>query len=389
MIAKFLLVAALVLLPFLPSVSAAQTLISVAVSPSTVDRYEVFVITVATAFPNSTFALTISGPAFVQDLNGTTSSVGIWENRLSAALDFGSYTVFATGLNQTAQTSFVVGCSARCVVDIQNTWGRYIVELLANAIVQILIVLTVILLIIEGPKTAHYFWKAGIAATKRGRLTAGDILRSPLAALQGFVQPGRQSMKLDVNDRVALDLERRALVEELHDSTRAKFLEYDPDHIAAVESIVQDLKAAYDREARVIANPPPLAHKFERTGDVTGMAEDMETERWLTKERTNGGESDTRTEAVDTWTAAKRLAKDRRARAYRVSKILFATLGLPALLMAALGPLAYAGIYIEPLRPLWRPWLGDDGKFALGVAGFLVFAGLLAIARMRAHIPRE
>lgn len=38
--------------------------------------------------------------------------------------------------------------------------------------------------------------------------------------------------------------------------------------------------------------------------------------------------------------------------------------------MAALGSLAAAGIYIGPLRPLWRPWPPDIVKSLLGVAGF-------------------
>src|SRR5437867_10739736 len=49
----------------------------------------------------------------------------------------------------------------------------------------------------------------------------------------------------------------------------------------------------------------------------------------------------------------------RRARALRTAWVLFFVLGVPLAFMAALGPLAYSGIYIEPLRQFWQPWPPD------------------------------
>ncbi|HYY47943.1 MAG TPA: hypothetical protein VFA17_04595 [Thermoplasmata archaeon] len=60
--------------------------------------------------------------------------------------------------------------------------------------------------------------------------------------------------------------------------------------------------------------------------------------------------------------------------------ILFLAMGLPAALLAALGPLTMAGIYIEPLRPLWRPWPPDVFKPFIGIA---VFAATLAYLAFR------
>src|SRR2546425_2609482 len=44
----------------------------------------------------------------------------------------------------------------------------------------------------------------------------------------------------------------------------------------------------------------------------------------------------------------------RRARALRTAWVLFFVLGVPLGFMASLGPLAYSGIYIDPLRQFWH-----------------------------------
>src|SRR2546422_7660300 len=62
----------------------------------------------------------------------------------------------------------------------------------------------------------------------------------------------------------------------------------------------------------------------------------------------------------------------KRARALRLAWALFLVVGVPLGFMAALGPLAYAGIYIEPLRQFWQPWPPDILK---GIGGVLGVAG--------------
>src|SRR3989441_4548118 len=64
----------------------------------------------------------------------------------------------------------------------------------------------------------------------------------------------------------------------------------------------------------------------------------------------------------------------KRARALRLAWALFLIVGVPLGFMAALGPLAYAGIYVEPLRQFWQPWPSDIVK---GIGGVIRVAGAL------------
>src|SRR2546422_4365087 len=59
----------------------------------------------------------------------------------------------------------------------------------------------------------------------------------------------------------------------------------------------------------------------------------------------------------------------KRARALRLAWVLFLIVGAPLGFMAALGPMAYAGIYIEPLRQFWQPWPPHILKGIGGVLG--------------------
>lgn len=70
-------------------------------------------------------------------------------------------------------------------------------------------------------------------------------------------------------------------------------------------------------------------------------------------------------------------------RSTRLPWILFLLFGVPFGLMAALGPLSAAGIFIEPLRPLWRPWPPDPMKPFIGAAIFVATLAFLAYRRGR------
>jgi hypothetical protein len=73
----------------------------------------------------------------------------------------------------------------------------------------------------------------------------------------------------------------------------------------------------------------------------------------------------------------------KRARALRTAWVLFFVIGVPLGFMAALGPMAYAGIYIEPLRQFWQPWPPDIVKGIGGVMGFAATLGYLMYRKGR------
>jgi hypothetical protein len=76
----------------------------------------------------------------------------------------------------------------------------------------------------------------------------------------------------------------------------------------------------------------------------------------------------------------QRPSKDR---GLRVAWGLFLAVGIPLGLLAALGPLTAAGIYIEPLRQFWRPWLPDILKPVIGVTGFVATVAYLCYRQGR------
>lgn len=64
-------------------------------------------------------------------------------------------------------------------------------------------------------------------------------------------------------------------------------------------------------------------------------------------------------------------------------------LGLLGLLMAALVALAYAGVYVEPFRGLWRSWPGDDLKVVLGLAAIVFFVWFRFLRKSRRSAARS
>ncbi len=76
--------------------------------------------------------------------------------------------------------------------------------------------------------------------------------------------------------------------------------------------------------------------------------------------------------------------KSLRGRPLNLPWILFLVVGLPFGLLAALDPLTRAGIFLEPLRPLWRPWPPDPLKPVIGAAVFIATFAYLAYRSGRA-----
>ena len=83
------------------------------------------------------------------------------------------------------------------------------------------------------------------------------------------------------------------------------------------------------------------------------------------------------------WLRYARAKKPAKSRSLKASWAVFIVLGIPLGLMAILGPLAYAGYYIEPLKQFWRPWPPDYVKGILAVSGFAVTLGILLYSHGR------
>ena len=83
------------------------------------------------------------------------------------------------------------------------------------------------------------------------------------------------------------------------------------------------------------------------------------------------------------WLRYARAKKPAKSRSLKASWAVFILLGIPLGLMAILGPLAYAGYYIEPLKQFWRPWPPDYVKGILAVSGFAVTLGILLYSHGR------
>jgi len=80
--------------------------------------------------------------------------------------------------------------------------------------------------------------------------------------------------------------------------------------------------------------------------------------------------------------------ESKRKRRVSSRAIAFVVLGVPAGLVALLVALAYQGVYVDALRPLWVPWPSDIWKLVIGVAAFATTFGLW-VAQHRSAKPAK
>ena len=372
LVAEIAITAPLLLLLFLTiALASAQSPddIAVRISPGEVNQYERYTLNV-TGPANTPFVLEIAGRSgFYIALHETLGPTGAWQSEYIAYYDFGRYEIRATMGNGTSLALLDVVCDDRCRVDLLNRWGYEQARVQGDVAARYGLFVLLIVIALQFPQAAVYFSRQAKQAKREGRLTAKEMLLAPAAMYRGFIQPGSQAVRPDVNQSIALDLERRELMEQLRDALGRKFMGWDPNHIALIERLVRGLRKAYDREAQAKPPaPPPWQPKYEpKKIDRAGFARvAMRQERKMTTMQTEAERLRKFDEEID-----RALKNGTRMRTTIGAWFLLIVLGIPALLMAVLGPLSWAGFYVEPLRPLWRPWFGDDGKFVLGVLGFV------------------
>ncbi len=78
-----------------------------------------------------------------------------------------------------------------------------------------------------------------------------------------------------------------------------------------------------------------------------------------------------------------RITQPKKRRANALAWALFLVIGLPLGVMAALDLLATTGLYVDVLRPFWRPWPSDIVKSFLGIAAFAATLAYLTYRRGR------
>ncbi len=78
-----------------------------------------------------------------------------------------------------------------------------------------------------------------------------------------------------------------------------------------------------------------------------------------------------------------RITQPKKPRANALAWALFLVIGLPLGVMAALDLLATTGLYVDVLRPFWRPWPSDIVKSFLGIAGFAATLAYLTYRKGR------
>jgi len=119
--------------------------------------------------------------------------------------------------------------------------------------------------------------------------------------------------------------------------------------------------------------PKPASHGTERAGVVNGRSQVTGAANGVGRSPGLDGHVDP-PHAIHGAVRPAGNATERKAPndwSLRLAWGLFLAIGVPLGLIAVLAPLTAAGIYIEPLRPFWRPWPPDILKPVIGVAGLV------------------
>lgn len=348
------------------------------VLPETVNRYDTFSVSLI-AQPNATFRLDMWGAnGFNVAWQNHTDAGGVWRTFLQASYDFGTYTFLSRlANNTTVQASLTVGCDARCTSGILQNNGVQQQQIIYALVQQGVTYGLLLLLAFEIPRSVHYFSRQAKIARTHGQLTLKESLLSPFARIRGHVNGGDQvsDPRNIQNPRIAADLERRRLMEQLHDATDRPFMEWRPGHIDNLRDIWTDLASAWDRQKSIQPAGVGYAKEYVRPKPAAGISDDhAENQVPFTVEPKPKVDGMT-DEEMDSFSDRLK-ALGRKARPHPIRWVVYG-IGAGGLIMAALVVLAYQGIYVDALRGLWTPWPSDPWKV---LAGLLTFAGALAAA---------
>lgn len=371
--------------------------LTVTVLPDTVNRYDYYAVSVIGA-PNATFTMDVYGAnGFHLSFPNRTDERGDFIASYQAGYDFGKYTVQISQANRTVFASVTVGCDARCQSAILQQNGQDAQTAIAAWAQFYGSILLVALVAFELPREVDWFRRRAADARARGVFSPREAFMAPWSVIRGHINPGDTvtDPKNVQNPRIAIDLRRRELLEQLHEATSRRYMEWNPDHIKALLRIVFDLAFAYDTQKGLQPKPAPYARPYARPAlsevkvtpapkPAVRISDDHSPKPAEVSVAANGGDDDMNDE-LNKWDDLVSQAK-RTSRRDRVIAAALFVVGAVLLVMAALVVAAYAGLHIAPLAALWVAWPGDPLKIILGfgLGATLVFG---AWAWKRWHEP--
>lgn len=385
------------------------------VLPGSVNRYDFFLVTVI-APPNTTFDLqTFGANGFFIENGNRTSADGVWSSQIQATYDYGTYSIMAKLGNVSVLQTLTVACDSRCQAELLDSSGQAQLSLIYALATQYGTYLLLLFVAFELPKTALFFRDRARRARDRFAYTDRDVGGSLFARMRGFIQPGDQVYDpANVqNPRIAADMERRRILEQIHEATGHRFLEWVPQHIANLRILMRRLESVWDRQLTAQQTAAPYAHVYElppapvpppppetvpRTaltipdGITTYSRSDREEIQLRRRARPasivssdhsvrNGPREVREREIMAQTEEFVRGGKARRA----IRWIVYAA-GTLAGIMVLLVLLAYVGIYVDPLRSLWIPWPSDPIKVAVGLVVFVIALGIAVLEHSHGYV---
>lgn len=392
---------ALLAITIAPATAAAPAGVVVFASPQQVNRFDSFLVTVKMDQPNTSFNLTIAGRnGFFLLYQNRTDPAGLYVQNVSAYFDFGQYEVDASIANATSRVFVTVGCDAACEVDILHQNGLLLQQLLYAEIEKWGLYVLLGVLALEGPRVLMYFRQIAKRARERGSFTPREAMAAPVVMLRGHFNPGDNvaDPKNPQNPRIQIDGDRRELMEQLHAATSKPYMEWNPDHLDAIEDVFRDLKKVWARQREALPAGAPHARTYSRPPpEMKSQGATYETEARSppivgpesTSQLNDAGPRTSEIPPPPNGRNEMKPTESKKSKRVSSRAIVLVVVGLPAGVMALLVLLAYQGVYVDVLRPLWSPWPPDVWKVVIGVVAFTITLAAWAAPRLAPWFARK